>query len=376
MRRGPRSEGSLGPGPDRSIRPREQGGPASVGARIESIGVALPERRATSREVVDSCRHAPRIHLERLTGIRERRVCGEGEDSHSLAVDAARRCLARSRHGAQDVEMVICSSITKFVGGLSYRFEPALSLSITESLGVKNAIHFDVSNACAGMLTGIALLDSFIRSGTLRCGMVVSGEYVSSISDNAAQVIRSTGSRQLASLTVGDAGAAVIVDRAAPEAGEILACEFSTFAEHGRLCIGRPSSKRPGARMITDAQRIHQAAIAICAPTVRAALVASRLRMDEIDFLIPHQTSIRAIRSGRRSLEAELGSMARVVVENLETLGNTASTSHFLALERLIGEGALRSKDRIMLLAFASGIVIGSLVFTVGELGGVRGHGD
>ena len=114
------------------------------------------------------------MDLEKLTGIRERRVCSEGEDSYSLAVDAAWDCLSRSRYEPGDIEMLISTSITKYQNGLVFRFEPSLSFFVKEAIGASRALHFDVANACAGMLTGVYILDDFIRRGVVKRGMVVS----------------------------------------------------------------------------------------------------------------------------------------------------------------------------------------------------------
>ena len=65
---------------------------------------------------------------------------------------------------------------------------------------------FDVSNACAGMLSGVMILNNWIRQGIVERGMVVSGEYISQLGKNAAHHVRSVMSRELASLTLGDAG--------------------------------------------------------------------------------------------------------------------------------------------------------------------------
>ena len=69
---------------------------AAAVARIASVGVDLPSRRVTTSELVASCRHPLDADLERLTGIRERRVCAPGEDSYTLATAAALDCLQRS----------------------------------------------------------------------------------------------------------------------------------------------------------------------------------------------------------------------------------------------------------------------------------------
>ncbi len=340
-----------------------------VAARFESVGLCLPARRVSTRSLVDRCRRAARIDLEKLTGIRERRVCVEGEDSLSLAVDAAWDCLRHSRYQPGDLDVLISCSITRYVDKLSYRFEPALSLSIKEAIGASQCLNFDVTNACAGMLTGILILENMIRAGSARRGMVVSGEYITSLSENAVRSVRSIASPQLASLTVGDSGAAVIVDRAGPEEPGILASEFATFAEHSRLCIGKEFRRGPGATMSTRARKLHRVAIESAAPVVRDALDRCGLRIEDIDYVIPHQTSVRAIRAGIKRIGREVGGLPRHVVVNLEEFGNTASTSHFVALYRYLEEERLAPTDRIMLLSFASGVVIGSLVFEVGQLG-------
>jgi 3-oxoacyl-[acyl-carrier-protein] synthase III len=315
-----------------------------------------------------SCRHRTGVDLERLTGIRARRVCAEHEDSTTLAVDAAWDCLAHSGHGPEDVEIVISTSITKYHGGLSYRFEPSLSLGIKEAIGARGARHFDVSSACAGMLTGVAILDAFIRSGRVRCGMVVSGEYITSIADNARRSVRTIASRQLASLTVGDAGAAVILERAREGARGIEAWEFATYGQYSHLCIGKAARGGPGAAMFTRPRKLHQLAIRSCTPSIRRVLERAGASIKDVDWVLPHQTSVRAIRAGRKEVSEELGGWARHTICSLEEVGNTASTTHFVALHRYLEERRIQPGERVLMLCYASGITIGALLFTMDEL--------
>jgi 3-oxoacyl-[acyl-carrier-protein] synthase-3 len=350
--------------------------PLGVASRFESVGVRLPGRRLSTRELLDSCRHRARFDLERLTGIRERRVCGEGEDSYTLAVDAAVDCLAHSRHGPQDIDAVISASITKWHGGLSYRFEPSLALAVKEAIGAPRALHFDVSSACAGMLTGVAILDAYIRSGRIRRGIVVSGEYISSLSDNARRSVRTIASRQLASLTLGDAGAAVMVERAPGGAPGIAAWEFATYGRHSDLCIGRPARGAAGAAMFTRPRKLHRLAIASCTPSIKGVLARAGVSIEEVDWVLPHQTSVRAIRAGTKQVSAELGGWARNTICNLEEMGNTASTTHFVALHRFLEERRIRAGERVLMLCYASGITIGALLFTMDELGERYGNAN
>jgi 3-oxoacyl-[acyl-carrier-protein] synthase-3 len=198
--------------------------------------------------------------------------------------------------------------------------------------------------------------------------MVVSGEYISSISDNAARKVRTILSKQLASLTVGDSGAALILERAENGAPGITACEFATYAEHSDLCIGKACDSAPGAAMYTNPRKLHQVAIDSAHPTLLAALEKTGISIRDVDWLIPHQTSVRAIRAGTKHIGARVGGVPRNIVYNLEDFGNTASTTHFVALYRYLQEGRFRAGERILFLVFASGVVCGALLFTMDEL--------
>jgi 3-oxoacyl-[acyl-carrier-protein] synthase-3 len=338
-------------------------------ARIESLGRQLPASHLTSAELMASTRHRTHIDLERLTGIRERRVSVGEEDSLTLAVGAARDCLERSSSDAAELDAVISCSITKYREGLTQWLEPAMSIEIARQIGATNAVTFDVSNACAGMLTGVFILDNWIRLGAIRRGMVVSGEYISQLGKNAARHVHNILSRELASLTLGDAGAALIVERApAGGTGGIDFVGFTTVADHSRLCLAYPARRDAGARMFTRARAIHQVAIRDTAPLLQEALDATGLGLDDIDCVIPHQTSARAIRKGMSEVTAALaGTPRHDAVVTVDRYGNTASTTHTVAMVEELRAGRLHAGDHIALVALASGLEIGIVLLTLDE---------
>ena len=341
---------------------------APFAARFESVGMKLPDRVVSTRELMASTRHYTRIDLERLTGIREHRVCAPDESSLTLATDAARDCLARSQYTGADLDVVIDASITRYVDGSTHQFEPPLSLVVKETIGAHAATNFDISNACAGMLTGVFVLHDMIRRGAIRRGMVVSGERISGLGRNAARSIRSVLSLQLASLTLGDAGAAVIVDRAPEGAKGIMLAGFTTLAEHSRLCVGLPALHHPGGVMFTRARKIHEVAMQGGPLLLEEILELSGITLGEIDWLIPHQTSVRAIRAGERVLAERMGEHPKNIVVTVDEYGNTASTTLFVALHRYLSERQFRNGDKILLLSVASGLQVGVVLFELDEL--------
>ena len=303
-----------------------------------------------------------------LTGIRERKICSSGEDSFSLAVDAAKDCLSFSKYRTDEIDMIINCSITKYKNGLSHLYEPTFSSLIKSAVGARKAITFDISNACAGMLTGVYLAEKFIRQGIIKTCMVVSGEYISNICDNAIKNIKTSLSAELSSLTLGDCGAAAIIERTADEKNGLIISGFTTLSKYSNLCTGRQNRNAPGGKMMTKAKKIHQAAISESVPIVREALKKSGLSFSEINWLIPHQTSRSSIISGANHYLECFGEKPGQIAVTLKETGNTASTTHFLALHKYLVEKRFNEDDYIMLLCFASGLIIGTVIFKMNDM--------
>ena len=150
--------------------------------------------------------------------------------------------------------------------------EPSSAARIRQRFGLVNAIAFDLSNACAGTFTTLMIVDAFIREGVIKRAMVVSGEYISQLGRNAARDIRTIQDDQLASLTLGDAGAAAILERAPEGAPGIEVAGFTTLAEHSRLCLAFPAKEAPGVSMYSDARTLQEVGIEDTVPLLREAL--------------------------------------------------------------------------------------------------------
>jgi 3-oxoacyl-[acyl-carrier-protein] synthase-3 len=359
-----------------TIERTHTGGTTPYSTRISSAGRRLPDSHLTTDELMASTRHRTHIDLERLTGIHERRVSIGEDTSLSLAVDAARDCLARSEWAATDLDVVISCSITKYREGFSQWLEPAMSAAVADAIGASGAVTFDIGNACAGMLTGVFILNNWIRLGIARRGLVVSGEFISQLGHNAAKHVHNIMSRELASLTLGDAGAALLLERAPAGCAGIDVAGFTTVADHSRLCLAYPAEHEPGARMFTNSRAIQRAAIADTPTLLREALDAAGIDIGDVDCVIPHQTSAHAIRKGMAFVGEVLGGAPRHdAVVTVDRYGNTASTTHTIALIEEIQAGRLKAGHRVALVALASGLEIGVVLLTVDE-GLVACHAD
>ncbi|MFJ2173999.1 3-oxoacyl-ACP synthase III family protein [Streptomyces sp. NPDC087851] len=343
-------------------------------SRFESLGTYLPAAVQPTSELVAGIAGAPKLPLERITGVAARRVAdvGAGEDSFGLALNAAKEALRTSRYEAAELDVVISTSISRSRDGDTYHFEPSFARMLIEELGAHQAIHFDLSNACAGMITGVHILDRMIREGIVRNGLVVSGERITPIARTAAAEMDTSRDPQFASLTVGDSGAAVILDESEDEADRIHHVELMTAAEYSHLCLAMPSDRTGGLAMYTDSKTQQAEGRRRIWSSFYSDFLAKEgtdLAGEKFDYVIHHQVSTRFVDFMQEHGESAFGTAMPQTLTTTEYLGNTASTSHFVTLGEHLRNGTARRGAKFLLVPAASGVVVGGLSVTITNLG-------
>jgi len=336
--------------------------------RIESLGIYLPEKVLTMEALLASCRRRPRWDLERITGIHERRVA-VGEYAVDLGIKAARQALAMSRYKAEELDVIICSSISKHNRENEFHLEPATAVRIRAAIEAGNARSFDVVNACAGMFTGIYVLQGMIRCGMVRRGMVVSGEQNMPLAETAARELRHSFDGQLAALTLGDGGAALIIDRSPDPRFGFRHIHLVTGAKHDHYCYSRPSKRGRGGILVTKARGLQRKGNEHFPAYFKRALDRSGWSLDDLQHIIPHQVSVRAIENGVRAVSKYMGSaLPNITRCSADHFGNTSTTSHFLAIHDAILQRRIEPGHNAMLVSGASGIVIAHASYAFDDL--------
>ncbi|GAB2698632.1 3-oxoacyl-ACP synthase III family protein [Kitasatospora kifunensis] len=345
-------------------------------SRFEALGAYLPPAIQSTPDLVASVAQVPDVPLERITGVRERRVYDPrpeaGEDSYGLALKAAEDALAHSRYQGAELDVVISTSITRFKDGDDFYFEPSFAALLAKELGAHRAIHFDLSNACAGMLSGVYLLDRMIRAGIVRNGLVVSGEQCTRVAQTAARELVDSYDPQFASLSVGDSAVAVVLDRSVDEADRIHYVDLMTSSEFSHLCLGMPSDQSEGIALYTDNKKMHNKDRLRLWPAFHGGQLAkqgSTFADEAFDYVIQHQVGTRFVDFVNQTGASEFDSEMPESLTGVEVFGNTATTSHFLVLHQHLTEGTARQGAKYLMVPAASGIVTGALSATITNLG-------
>jgi 3-oxoacyl-[acyl-carrier-protein] synthase III len=342
---------------------------------IESMGVYLPPRTVSTADILSACTNRLLVPMERLTGIRFRRMAGDKEYSIDLASQAIRSCLSQSKYRADEVELLVCCNISRYDGpNFQFTFEPSTAVRLKEHFGMTRALAFDLNNACAGMFTGVNLADAYLKAGLVRNALVVSGEYITHLTRTAQREITGVRDPRMSCLTLGDSGAAVLLERSVDNGVGFHFIDMATLGAYSEYCIAKPTRQEGGgAIMVTDSENIHRVAIS---ESVQQVVSAIRAKMPEwgekaLDYLIMHQTWRGAIDETKRLLVGILPDLFKRddgMINNLPDRGNTSSTSHFVAFWDNIQNKRLQAGDKIIFAVQASGITIGTAPYTLDNL--------
>ena len=340
---------------------------------IESIGTYLPAEVVPTDSVLAACATEIGIPLERLTGIRNRRMAGQDEFSIDLARQAVADCLARSSYGPEEIDLVISCNISRCDGpGHKFVFEPGTAARLRHQCGLANALAFDITNACAGMFTGICVADAFLQTGLVRRAMVVSGEYITHLTETAQKEIQGPTDARLACLTLGDAGAAVILERGPNGRVGFHDIDMATLGRYSSLCVAKVSDgPAGGAIMLVDSIAATAVAVKHSVPYVAAVMKRHGWRPEHCDHIVMHQTSEASLNDAVVAVNRMFGQTVAHpgnVIANLAERGNTASTTHFVALDDHIRGNRIRSGDNVVFGISGSGQTVGAALYTFDDL--------
>ncbi|MEO8414902.1 MAG: hypothetical protein ABI472_14640, partial [Ginsengibacter sp.] len=293
---------------------------------IESLGVYLPPKSFSTSEILEGCKNQIRFPLEKISGIKSRCMAGQDEFSLDLAKKAVADCLKKSKYNPADVDILICCNISRYDGPESFSFEPSSSVKLRNHFGFTNAIAFDITNACAGMFTGIYIVNALLKTKAIRRGMLVSGEYITILTQTAQREIESFMDMRLACLTLGDSGAALILEKAADNQSGFQEIDLQTFGRYSQYCIAKVSEKG-GWIMHTDSVNMADVGIKLGAEHALDVLQRAGWLPDKFQHLILHQTSKMTLNSARNEINNLLhGTILHDgnTINNLEERGNTS----------------------------------------------------
>jgi 3-oxoacyl-[acyl-carrier-protein] synthase-3 len=325
---------------------------------LESFGYTLPDEIVTTTELERRLAplyerlRLPEGRLELMSGIRERRFFPPGTRPSTVSIESARRAIEASAIDPALFGAVIHGSVCRD------HLEPATACRVHHGLGLPgDAIVYDVSNACLGLLTGMIQVANMIELGQIRAGVVVGTECGRELVDNTIErlngdqsLTRETIKHSIASLTIGSASVAIVLcDEELSKTGNRLqvAVAFCDTSHH-ELCRSRGLETL----MDTDSEALMRQGVATGATTFARFLAVTGWEAADVDRTFCHQVGV----AHRKLMFDALGLEPARDFATLETLGNTGAAALPITMALSVEQELLNRGDRVAMLGIGSGI--------------------
>jgi 3-oxoacyl-[acyl-carrier-protein] synthase-3 len=323
--------------------------------RIIGTGFAVPDQIVTNEDL-SAVMDTSDEWIRARTGIGQRHWAREGETGAALSCRAALAALNAAGVAPADLDAIVYATSTPD------HFAPGNGVYLQRLLGCGQIPALDIRTQCSGFVYALSVADAWVRTGSYRRILVAGGEIQSTGMDV------STRGRNTAVIFADGAGAVVLEPTDEPGRG-MLAFDLHSDGEYAeKLWVDVPGSMyhpRISAEHLAagrhflqmDGKEVFRHAVARMPESVRAVLAAAGERLEDVSLLLAHQANQRI----SEMVQRELGLRDDQVHNNIERYGNTTSATIPIALDECVRAGRLRPGDLLVLTAFGSGFLWGSV---------------
>jgi 3-oxoacyl-[acyl-carrier-protein] synthase-3 len=323
----------------------------TIRAGILGTGHAYPEGILTNA-ALEKMVETSDDWITTRTGIKQRRKAAPGEYTSMFAVRAARQAIERAGLQPEDIDLILCATVTPD------QILPSTGCIIQAELGANKAAAMDIVAACSGFVYGVTLAETMIRTGQTKYALVIGAEVLTQYVDYT--------DRQTCVLFGDGAGAAVLgpVD----DGRGILAARIRSDGRYLEQLYSPGGGTRlpPSAETLAagdhffkmKGNELFKVAVRSMAEISREVLEEAGLKPDDVKLFIPHQANQRITDGVAKKLNVEDDR----VYSNIAMHGNTSSASIPIGLDECVEAGRIEKDDLVLLASFGGGVTWGAVV--------------
>ena len=317
---------------------------------ILGLGFYLPSKILTNADI-EKIVETSDEWIRTRTGISQRRIAADDQNTSDLATEAAKNALADAGLKPTDIDLILVATMTPDMPC------PSPACMVQAKLGAPQAAAADISAACSGFVYGLVTGQQFIASGTYKHVLVIGAEILSRFvdwKDRGTCVLFGDG-----------AGAAVL---GPTTQGKILSTYLGADGSKVDLLkVPGGGVAHPATHASVDAREhflkmngteVFKNAVKGMSDAGLKAIERAGIRPEQIACVVPHQANIRII----QAVIDRAGIPLEKVYLNVERYGNMSAASTVVALCEAVKEGRIKKGDYVLLVAFGAGLTWGSAV--------------
>ena len=271
-----------------------------------------------------------------------------------MAFLAAKKAIENGRISKNDIDLIIVATTTP-----DNTFPSTASL-VQKKLCV-NAVSFDVQAVCAGFIFALSVAKSMMTDGVYQNCLVIGADAMSKLLDWND---RST------SVLFGDGAGAVLLQKFNNLENKyndwgLLSNVIHSDGKYYDLLKtnGGVSSNQKTGVIEMVGKEVFKHAVEKLSTSLKEALILSNKKINEIDWLVPHQANQRIILAVADRMNIDISKIISTVKDH----GNTSAASIPLALDKAMSSKKILNGNLIGIHAIGGGLSWGASIFRIGQ---------
>lgn len=306
-----------------------------MNVKIIGTGFSVPSKVVTNKDL-EKIADTTDEWILKNTGIKERRICEKNENSSYLGKQAALLAIESSGLNKEDIDMLIVATTTPD------KLSPSTACIIKDELNLTNTIAFDISAVCSGFLFGMSVAEQYISSGTYKNILVVGVDVFSKITDWTRRDC----------VFFGDGAGAAVLSKS-EEAG------FHGFMLYSDSLDRIGFNCERGENFVMNTRSVYDTATRVLPIAINGVLDKAGMTIEDIDYLIPHQPSVRILREVARRINFPV----EKVMMNMDKYANTVAGTIPILLHETWDR--FKKGDLLLFAAIGSGWTYGASIYEV-----------
>ena len=309
---------------------------------IVGSGAYLPKKILTNYDLSKKIDTSDEWITSR-TGIKERHIADKNQLNSDLAFEAAKRAIKNSKIKASNVDLIIVATSTP-----DNTF-PSTATKVQAKLGIKKGFAFDIQAACTGFIYALSIADNYLSNNQATFALVIGSEIFSRILD--------WKDRSTCVLFGDGAGAIILGKQKKNKKSRIISTELYSDGRFYNLLYvdGGVSLNQKAGYLKMNGKEVFKHAITKLVKIVKLNLKKNNLKINDIDWIIPHQANKRIMVSTAKKLKIPFNKFLMTI----ENHANTSSASIPLTLDFAISKKIIKRNQLILFEAIGGGLTWG-----------------
>lgn len=318
--------------------------------KIIGTGSYVPER-VLSNEELEKMVPTNAEWIEKNLGIKERRIAATNEATSDLAAKAGMQAIKNSGLTKNDIDLIIVATATPD------RLAPSTAAIVQDKLHAYNAVAFDLAAVCSGFLYAMSVGTQFIAAGVYDNVLVIGADTFSRIVDWTRRD----------AVFFGDGAGAAVISHGNVNEGFLALRLYTDGRGKWNYTVPAGGSEMPATEETVkkglhffqmNGRAVYETGTEVLPRAIKQVLKDTGLSIDDINYLVPHQPSIKILQKTAQILDLPW----EKVLTNMDKYANTSGGTIPILLDEANKSGKLKKGDNLLFAAVGSGWTYGAAI--------------